>query len=199
MMSSMLLSRRLVVICGLSFAGKTTLGNAICTALGHEQVDVDCTKADLYGHNVPDDALGPEDWARIYDETDCRIATCLREGNDVVDASRNFKRRERDRARGVAVAAGANAVVVYIDTPEALCRKRWLENRQTRARRDVSDQGFEELVTTMEPPRPEENALVFHYSDDVRRWLLDHALELKGPGRSTAEQRAAPGRRARGG
>jgi predicted kinase len=39
----------LVIVCGLSFAGKTTLGNAIARHFGYVEVDVDDVKVRLYG------------------------------------------------------------------------------------------------------------------------------------------------------
>ncbi len=76
----MKLPGKLVLICGLSFAGKTTLGDAICAALGYVQVDVDAVKADLYGPDEADADLSPGEWSRIYGETDRRIESYLRAG-----------------------------------------------------------------------------------------------------------------------
>jgi len=55
-------SNRLIIVCGLSFAGKSTLGSAICAEFGYPQVDVDQTKADLYGPGIDDEDLDPEQW-----------------------------------------------------------------------------------------------------------------------------------------
>ena len=95
-------STRLIIVCGLSFAGKSTLGNAICAAFGYPQVDVDETEADLYGPGLDDTDLGPDEWDRIYRVTDDQIVGDLGNGDCVVDASRNFRRRERDHARNIA-------------------------------------------------------------------------------------------------
>ena len=85
---------RLIVICGLSFAGKSTLGAAICSEFGHAQVDVDETKDEIFGPGVNDDEdLSPKEWTRIYTATDDKIVSLLRNGHSVVDASRNFRLR----------------------------------------------------------------------------------------------------------
>ena len=44
----------LIVICGLSFAGKSTLAKAITERLGYEEVDVDKVGASLYGLDIND-------------------------------------------------------------------------------------------------------------------------------------------------
>jgi predicted kinase len=60
----------LYLICGIPFAGKTTLAAALREHIGCVEVDVDEVKADLYGPDTPDEALSHKDWVRVYDETD---------------------------------------------------------------------------------------------------------------------------------
>lgn len=174
---------QLILVCGLSFAGKTTLANAMCATFGFAQVDVDETKDELCGPGVPDATLSRAQWIAIYEETDARIVRCLQAGRTVVDASRNFRRDERDAARSIAAGAGAETVVVYVNTPEFIVRQRWTENRVTRARRNVSEAGFEEIIAAMEPPAADEQPLVFHHGDDIGRWLTEHADQLVERGR----------------
>jgi predicted kinase len=87
---------QLLFICGLSFSGKSTLGKAIAERFGYEAVDVDETKINLYGQRIKDEDLVPEDWARIYTETDQLIENLLKSGKSVLDASRNFSKTERN-------------------------------------------------------------------------------------------------------
>ena len=171
---------RLIIICGLSFAGKSTLANAICAEFGYPQVDVDETKLDLFGSGIVDADLSPDEWTRIYRETDDRIVAHLRNGDTVVDASRNFRRRERTYARSLAERMGATVVVVYIDAPESLVRQRWAQNRHRQARRDVSVDAFAEIIAAMEPPSADEKALVFQPDDSIANWLAEHAGCLAG-------------------
>jgi predicted kinase len=169
----------LIVLCGLSFAGKSTLADARCAALGHAQVDVDQTKEGLYGADVDDHALTPEAWQRICDETDRRIERLLRDGASVVDGSRNFRRRERDRARALVQQVTAELVMIHVDTPEAVVRQRWAANRANQTRRDVDERDFEEIIAVMEPPAPDEGALVFRHGDCMARWLAEYAESLR--------------------
>ena len=173
-------SNRLIIVCGLSFAGKSTLADAICTEFGHVQVDVDEAKRDLYGPDIDDEDLSPDEWTRIYRETDNRIVIHLRNGDSVVDASRNFRQRERNHALATAERMGAEAVLVYVDAPETLVRHRWTENRDKQTRRDVSDSGFERVISVMEPPTADEEPLAFHHDENIKTWLAEHAERL-GP------------------
>jgi predicted kinase len=169
---------KLIIVCGLSFAGKSTLAEAICDAYGYLQVDVDVTKDELFGPGVDDEDLRPGAWAEIYTETDDRIVAHLRNGDSLVDASRNFRQAERDRARALADRVGVEIVLVYVDTPEAVVRQRWAENRDKKTRRDVSDRAFEEIISVMEPPSAGEKALVYHHDDCIERWLGEHTEDL---------------------
>jgi len=166
---------QLLIICGLSFSGKSTLGKAITERFDYEQVDVDETKINLYGQSIKDEDLYPEDWARIYTETDKLIEKLLKSGKSVVDASRNFSKTERNIVKSIADKAGVPIITVYVDTPEQMARQRLLENRRNPTRPDVTDKNFEEVIRAMEPPTVDEHPLIFHHFNEIDSWLLENA------------------------
>ena len=163
--------KKLIIVCGISFAGKSTLGKAIVERFGYAQVDVDDTKVDLYGPVGKDEDLNRAEWVRIYDETDNRIESYLQSGKTVVDASRNFRKVERQSAREIASSLKAEFVTIFVDTPESIARKRLLENRKKLSRVDLSDEVFEDILHVWEPPAADENPIVFHASDDIDAWI----------------------------
>jgi predicted kinase len=162
---------RLIIICGTSFSGKTTLGAAIARRFGYALVDVDDTKSRLYGPDARDDDLSREDWIRIYDDTDEQIERHLRQGQMVIDASRNFRREERRRAARLAAGVGAEVVTIFVDTPEAVTRRRLLANRRTQARVDIAGEEFEHILRVWETPGADERPLVFRHGDDLDAWI----------------------------
>lgn len=166
----------LIVICGLSFSGKSTLARAIAERLGFHVIDVDEVGAALYG--APADA---DDWDfdRVYDEADLEIERLLAGGIDVVDASRNFTRAERARARRLADRANARLLTIFVDTPEGVAGRRRNDNRSSGARRDIADGQFEEIVRVFQPPAEDESALVFSAGDDVHSWIATNATGLR--------------------
>jgi predicted kinase len=168
----------LLIICGLSFAGKSTLGRALSRKFGLAEVDVDETKVRLHGPEISDEQLTQKQWDAIYAETDKEIATCLKSGQSVVDASRHFKKAERDKTRLLAKDLHADFITIYVDTPESVVRERWLQNRKTQARRDIADADFQKIVAVMQPPTAEECPIVFHFADDIERWMS--ALSIAG-------------------
>jgi predicted kinase len=169
---------KLLIICGLSFAGKSTLGKAITERFGYEEVDVDVTKFKLFGQRIKDEELHPDDWIRVYAETDKLIEDMLKSGKAVVDASRNFSRTERKITRSIADKVGVPIITIYIDTPEEIVRQRLFENRRTYLRRDVTDNDFEDVIRSMEPPAADENPLIFHYRDEIHSWLSKNSAKL---------------------
>lgn len=169
---------KLIVICGLSFAGKSTLGKAITERFGYEIVDVDDTKVLLYGSDSKDEELKPEQWIKIYSDTDKQIETYLQSGKTVVDASRNFKKVERDKIKSIVEKLGFEVITIYIDTPESVARERLTVNRKNKSRRDTADKDFEEIIQVIEPPNSDEKHLVFHYEEDINIWISKNSVDL---------------------
>jgi predicted kinase len=166
---------QLIIICGLSFSGKSTLARAIVQRFGFAEVDVDETKFNLFGRSIQDANLNPADWARLYTETDREIARLLANGKTVVDGSRNFSKAERDGAKQLAEKCSVALLTVYVDTPEALARQRLLDNRITPSRRDVSDSDFEDVIRAMQVPSADESPLVFEHTGHIETWLTGNA------------------------
>jgi predicted kinase len=162
---------KLILVCGTPFAGKSTLARRLADRFGYPEIDVDATKAGLFGEGVADDALDRSDWERVYRESDRRIADHLAAGRSVVDASRSFRKAERDAARAICRVHGANLVTVHVDTPEDIVRQRLLANRRSRERRDLTDEGFAVILAGWEPPTADERPLVFRFGDDADEWI----------------------------
>lgn len=169
---------KLIIICGISFAGKSTLGTAIAARFGYEQVDVDDTKFALYGPDIHDEELSRADWERIYHQTYRTIQEHLRAGRSVVDGSGNFRRGERRMVRELADPTRDESVTIVVDTPAAIARRRLLANRATPTRLDVGDDDFEHILRVWEPPAAAEHALPYRYDDDLEAWMDAHAARL---------------------
>lgn len=165
----------LLVICGLSFSGKSTLARAISEKLCFQEVDVDQVGAALYGGAAIDDW----DFDRVYAEADKEIGRLLAAGIDVVDASRNFTRVERARARELARHSNSRLLTIFVDTPVALARQRRRENKASRTRRDITDAQFEEIVQVFQPPAQDERPLVFQVGDVIESWIAKNEALIR--------------------
>lgn len=169
---------KLIIICGLPYAGKTKLGQALVARFGHAAVDVDVTKERLYGLGLKDDDLTKEQWNDIYAQTDQQIEDYLKSGKTVVDDSRNFRKAERMSAKAIAQRCEADFITIYVDTPVATLRQRMAENRRNPTRHDILDAEFEELLRKWETPMEDERPLVLQPADQLHDWILVHTQEL---------------------
>lgn len=170
---------KLIILTGLSFAGKTTLGKEIIKKFDFESVDVDITKEQLFDKGLRDDNLTHEQWVKIYDETDRQIEKYLKEGKSVVDDSRNFRKFERTHAKEIADKCGSGFITIYVNTPKEVVKQRLHINRANQMRHDVEDKDFEEILSIFEPPTEDENALTLKHGEDINDWLEKHSSQLK--------------------
>jgi aminoglycoside phosphotransferase family enzyme/predicted kinase len=153
----------LVVTCGLSGSGKSTVAQALVEALGAVRVRSDVERKRLHGlaptQRPADPALlyNPASTARTYE----RLATAAAAALDgsvgvVVDAVFN-RRAERDALRQLALGRGVDCIVVDCQAPEATLRERVVRRRAEA--RDASDADEAVLALqqrTREPPDPAE-------------------------------------------
>lgn len=160
----------LYILCGLPFAGKTTIAKELVNWLGVKRVAIDDINSE---RGIWDDekGLSSEEWDKTYQEAYRRIATFLNRGESVVDDSANFTVEQRDRLRGIAQQYNASTCVIFVDTSLTETRRRWQENRQTAVRADVRDDDFAHVVEYFAPPIENENVLRYDGSMPVRDWI----------------------------
>jgi predicted kinase len=148
----------LYILCGLPFAGKTTLARRLAEILGAELVSLDAINAErglgLDGRGVP-----PSEWAASYAEADRRISQALSVGRSVVSDAAHFTRAERDRARTIARRYSIETCVLYLPISASEAQQRLFANRGGRSRPDVRDADFWLVVTHFEPPDDESDVL----------------------------------------
>jgi predicted kinase len=79
------------MLCGLPFAGKTTLTKELVHWLGIKRVAIDeiNTERGIWNDET---GMSSEDWAKTYQEAYQRIAAFLSQSESVVDDSANFTR-----------------------------------------------------------------------------------------------------------
>jgi predicted kinase len=160
----------LYILCGLPFAGKTTLARALVCRLGINRVAIDDINTE---RGVWDDEIGlsPEEWTNTYNEAYRRIGIHLNRGESVVDDSVNFTKNLRDRLQAIARRYDAHSAVIYIDVSLSEAQRRWQENRQTLVRADVRDDDFAHIIEHFEPPTEDEQMLRYDGSISVEEWV----------------------------
>ncbi len=138
---------RLYIMCGLAFSGKSTLARKLVEHTGSKFIAFDKLWVEKDKEKpVPKNSEG---WRYIRDVAQKEILNSLKSGSSVVYDDNNPRKEHREELKKVAREAGAEAVVVYLDTPLSVVRNREEANRTSKERHDV------------EIPTADENVVVF--------------------------------------
>ncbi len=165
----------LFFLCGLPFAGKSTLARALAAHTGARRIALDDINTER-GLGLNGAPISPDQWDATYAEVYRRIEEALASGNSVVYDETCFLRSLRDTVRAIVTRAGARSQLIWVTTPEVTARARWLSNRQTGSRFDVRDEDFAQIVTRFEPPTPDECALRYDGASSPEWWLSQMRL-----------------------
>lgn len=160
-------SPRLVLMCGLTGAGKSTYARAL-EAQGFRRFAIDHDAWDL-GYTDASTIPVPVVTA-IRRRQRAEIAAALDDGMDVVVDHLHWSRRQRDDLRAFGRAHGAQVEVVFVDADPDVLRER-LARRRGEGRDDfvVPPALFDDFRAGFQPPGDDET--------DVRRIRTD----LPGP------------------
>jgi predicted kinase len=161
---------RLTFLCGLPFAGKSSLARVLATHTGARLISLDGIN-DERELGLAGEDISPDQWDVTYAIAYQRVAATLAAGESVIYDDTNFLRAQRDAVRAIAAHAGATARLIWVTTSEATARARWLANHQSGARFDVRDQDFAYVATRFAAPSPDEDALRFDGASAPESWL----------------------------
>lgn len=167
---------RLLIMCGLPFAGKSTLAQALAKRLGAVHMETDVINTER-GLGLDGTAITAREWARTYREAYRHVEALLCEGRSVLYDAVNYRRVQRDQLRRIAWRCGAATQVVWVTTPAAQAQERLAANRVHPVRFDVRDEDFAEVVRRFEPPTADEHVLHYRNAELIEPWLMRHFFE----------------------
>ncbi|MBP7146602.1 MAG: ATP-binding protein [Acidobacteria bacterium] len=161
--------KQLYLMCGLAFAGKTTLGSALCERLGAGWISLDEINAGRGLHG----GLGipVAEWARTHRLALEQLAALAERGSPIVLDDTNCFRWLRDSYREIAAAHGYVTTVVLFDVPLALALERLRANDDDRARAPVREDILRELARTFEYPAQDERVVRLPAGEPLSAWL----------------------------
>jgi predicted kinase len=148
----------MVLMCGLSFAGKSTLAASLAEALPANLVSLDLINEERGlqgGQGIP-----LEEWAETNRIAHERGRELLSAGRHVVVDDTGSPRFIRDGWREIADQSGAPFMIVWVQISLELQRARVRANRQSRGRPDVTDAVLHDHRKGFEPPTNEEALVV---------------------------------------
>lgn len=174
---------RLVLLCGRSFSGKSTVATWLQQSMSARVISLDAINAErglAGGQGIP-----LKEWANTNDEAKRRAESALGEGATVVVDDTASLRFLRDGWRSVAEQSRAVFVLVFLDISLPALRERLLRNRQDAGRPDVVDAVMADHLASFEVPEADEAALTFHSEDITQQAVIasvHRALDRQRPG-----------------
>lgn len=167
----------LVVLCGPSGTGKSTIGGALASRIGAVMISSDAVRKRLAGLDphtrVPEayraGLYAPEVTQRTYEEMRRRAGAHLVAGRPVVLDATHSREAERAAAIAVARAAGVPVLLVALTLSDDAALAR-IEQRQagTLTTSDATPEVYRRQLEQFEPPRQTEGPLIsVDAADDV--------------------------------
>lgn len=171
--------KRLFMMCGMPFAGKTTLGRRITGHLDAGWVSLDEINDE---RGLPDGGTGlpVEEWERTRQVALGRVDGLMRSGRDVVVDDTCCFRWLRDGYREIAERQGYESFVVFMDIPREELQRRRADTDLRACREPMRDEIFDAVARTFEYPTEDERTLVFRSGDQIDSWLRAHLRQTTG-------------------
>jgi predicted kinase len=161
---------RLVLLCGTSFSGKSTVARSLAPRLSARIVSLDeiNERRGLWGG----DGIPVEEWMQTHELASDEVRALLSSGTSVVVDDTSSPRVLRDRWRSLAAATEVPLTLIYIDVDHATIRRRRADNQLDPRRRDVTDAVLDQHLADFEPPNADENAIRLKSADDLQHMTI---------------------------
>lgn len=162
--------KKLYIMCGTAFSGKSMLARNIAESKGALLVSQDQSwfeRKEEMNLSLDSD----EDWEKILLLSRAEVGRLLSDDHSVVYDDISLKYADRELLRGMAAEYGAEAVLIYLDTPREVQQERRRRNRETNERHHIPDHIFEWGHAELEIPQAEERPNVFKPDSITSDWL----------------------------
>jgi predicted kinase len=162
--------RRMFLLCGPAYAGKSTLAAALGERLDARIVSLDEINRER-GVGFGGDGLSDDVWAETLTLALERLANVMATGRDVVVDDTSCYRWLRDEYRAVARRHGCEGILVLLCVPRAELERRRKLNAVAPSRAHVTDQVFAGHLSSFEYPQADEPFVRFGLNDAHAEWI----------------------------
>jgi len=162
--------KKLYIMCGVAFSGKSTLAKEI----SKEKEAVLVSQDHFWFEKKQEmnlDLDNDEDWERILKLSRAEVRRVLMDGHSVVYDDISLKYSDRELLRNLAEECKARPILVYLDTPREIQQERQRKNLQTMERHDVPDNIVEWGLGQLEIPQRTEEPFMYTPNTNLRIWL----------------------------
>jgi predicted kinase len=161
--------RLLVLLCGRSFAGKTTVASRLRDSAEFVVVSLDGINARRGLRSGA--GLSVDAWERTHQIAIAETRRVLRETGRVVVDDTSSLRFLRDRWRQVAIEERAAFRLVLLEVETSEWERRREQVRLSQSRPDVDDEVLRAHLTSFQDPGLDEDALVIRSDQEPRSWI----------------------------
>jgi predicted kinase len=147
----------LYLLCGLAFAGKSTLAAQLASRVGATIVSLDDINAERGLHGGI--GIPGEEWLKTHHIALARVREFLDQGRPVIVDDTNCFRWLRDSYRKEAAERGVPTTVVRLEVSLEEALKRARKNKVTQERPPVTEAVLLDLAKGFEWPGPDENVV----------------------------------------
>jgi predicted kinase len=168
----------LYIMCGLAFSGKTTLAKSIAKYFHAENIRFDSIYVEKEKELNLKAMEGGDAWRTVRAVAMDRIREHLSNNEHVVYDDTNPKFEHREEIRVVARECEADAVVIYLNTPNGVLAQRQTNTQLAGDHHDVASHYLKETKKQLEiPSYSKERVMVFSHDENVQDFLrkLTHA------------------------
>ncbi|TAK96731.1 ATP-binding protein [Patescibacteria group bacterium] len=160
--------KKLFILCGEAFSGKSTLAKQIAERYQAKIVGRDAiyfaTEEILALENTPEKA-DENLWNNLWPLVIQGVKNQLLDGHSAVVDDNCLFLRQRDDLRSAAKEVDTESILIYLDVPTSLLRERKAKNKLLRTRHDVPSAWLMEDSQIFERPTQGENPVIYTPSD----------------------------------
>jgi len=149
----------LIAMCGLPFAGKSVLAQALSRELRIRLLSYDAEIYQVYSRLAPTNSSLAAEYDFVQGIARREIGAILAGGESLIYDDLLLGRDDRRKLAAVAEAHWADLVLVYLDTPLSVIDERRAANSRTRARTSVPEGKMRLDISLLEPPQEAERAV----------------------------------------
>lgn len=162
----------LIMMCGLPFAGKSTLAVAIARTFSIPVVSLDAINT-ARGIGLNGAAIAPDQWAATYAEAYRQLEMHLASGQSAIYDHASLTSQERDAVRAIAARHDAATRVIYVPISSEEAQRRLHANRTTHKRHDVRDDNFALALHSFVPPDGEPDVVRYNATVPPAAWIRE--------------------------
>ncbi len=163
----------LYLMLGYPGAGKTTVAKLVSEITGAEHIWADHERKIKYGQPSYSQTENDE----LYSELNHRTESLLREGKSVMFDTAFNHYEDRKKLENIARTAGADTVILWVQTPREVAKKRATTDLDAQPTRVLNDQEplhhehFEYLSDKLEEPRNDETVVILNGTDITKEYV----------------------------